>query len=137
MDINKTLFSILIMFISLNSFTQEGTLVLVQDQKLTKLMELKKEVNSVDFTSGQYTVQVFNGQYEKGIELIEELMSDEKFKDVYFSFETPYYKIRIGKFVSKIFPFIDILLFSPIPFNILIKSFLLSSVKSGILNLIT
>lgn len=102
MDINKTLFSILIMFISINSFTQEGTLVLVQDQKLTKLMELKKEVNSVDFTSGQYTVQVFNGQYEKGIELIEELMSDEKFKDVYFSFETPYYKIRIGKFVSKI-----------------------------------
>ena len=102
MDINKTLFSILIMFISLNSFTQEGTLVLVQDQKLTKLMELKKEVNSVDFTSGQYTVQVFSGQYEKGIELIEELMSDEKFKDVYFSFETPYYKIRIGKFVSKI-----------------------------------
>ena len=102
MGINKTLFSILIMFISLNSFTQEGTLVLVQDQKLTKLMELKKEVNSVDFTSGQYTVQVFNGQYEKGIELIEELMSDEKFKDVYFSFETPYYKIRIGKFVSKI-----------------------------------
>ena len=101
-DRNKTLFSILIMFISLNSFTQEGTLVLVQDQKLTKLMELKKEVNSVDFTSGQYTVQVFNGQYEKGIELIEELMSDEKFKDVYFSFETPYYKIRIGKFVSKI-----------------------------------
>ena len=102
MDINKTLFSILIMFISVNSFTQEGTLVLVQDHKLTKLMELKKEVNSVDFTSGQYTVQVFNGQYEKGIELIEELMSDEKFKDVYFSFETPYYKIRIGKFVSKI-----------------------------------
>ena len=102
MDINKTLFSILIMFISLNSFTQEGTLVLVQDQKLTKLMELKKEVNSVDFTSGQYTVQVFNGQYEKGIELVEELMSNEKFKDVYFSFETPYYKIRIGKFVSKI-----------------------------------
>ena len=102
MDINKTLFSILIMFISINSFTQEGTLVLVQDQKLTKLIELKKEVNSVDFTSGQYTVQVFNGQYEKGIELIEELMSDEKFKDVYFSFETPYYKIRIGKFVSKI-----------------------------------
>ena len=102
MDINKTLFSILIMFISVNSFTQEGTLVLVQDHKLTKLMELKKEVNSVDFTSGQYTVQVFNGQYEKGIELIEELMSDEKFNDVYFSFETPYYKIRIGKFVSKI-----------------------------------
>ena len=102
MDINKTLFSILIMFISLNSFTQEGTLVLVQDQKLTKLMELKKEVNSVDFTSGQYTVQVFNGQYEKGVKLVEELMSNEKFKDVYFSFETPYYKIRIGKFVSKI-----------------------------------
>jgi len=29
-------------------------------------------------------------------------MFEKKFEDVFFSFETPYYKIRIGKYVSKL-----------------------------------
>jgi hypothetical protein len=33
---------------------------------------------------------------------MEDLILDEKFENVYFSFETPYYKIRIGKYISKI-----------------------------------
>ena len=65
-------------------------------------MELKKIVNQEAFTSGQFTIQVYNGKYELGIELMEKLALEEEFKDVYFSFETPYYKIRIGKYVSKI-----------------------------------
>ena len=98
----KTLF---IFFISLNltnSFSQEGNIKLNQDPKLIKLMELKKEVNIETFTSGQYTIQVFNGKYDEGSELMDKLMSEKKFEDVFFSFETPYYKIRIGKYVSKL-----------------------------------
>ena len=33
---------------------------------------------------------------------MKELILENTFKDVYFSFETPYYKIRIGKYISKI-----------------------------------
>ena len=94
-----------IFFISLNltnSFSQEGNIKLNQDPKLIKLMELKKEVNIETFTSGQYTIQVFNGKYDEGSELMDKLMSEKKFEDVFFSFETPYYKIRIGKYVSKL-----------------------------------
>ena len=76
--------------------------ILNQDPKLIELMELKKEVNQEDFTSGQFTIQVYNGTYENGAELMKKLISEGKFKDVVFSFETPYYKIRIGKYVSKI-----------------------------------
>ena len=65
-------------------------------------MKLKKEVNQETFTSGQFTIQVYNGKYESGVKLMEELNSNDKFQDVLFSFETPYYKIRIGKYVSKI-----------------------------------
>jgi hypothetical protein len=65
-------------------------------------MKLKKEVNQEDFTSGQYTIQVYNGTYENGTELMKMLISENEFKDIIFSFETPYYKIRIGKYVSKI-----------------------------------
>ena len=94
-----------IFFISLNltySFGQEGSVKLSQNPKLIKLMKLKKEINIEAFTSGQYTIQVFNGKYDEGTELMDKLISEEKFEDVIFSFETPYYKIRIGKFVTKL-----------------------------------
>ena len=102
MDVKKTLFFIFLNFTITNSFSQEGKVILNQDPKLIHLMELKKIVNQETFTSGQFTIQVYNGKYELGIELMEKLTLEEKFKDVYFSFETPYYKIRIGKYVSKI-----------------------------------
>ena len=98
----KTLCLLSIFFISLYSFSQEGKIKLDQDPRLTELMKLKKEVNQETFTSGQFTIQVYNGKYESGVKLMEELNSNDKFQDVLFSFETPYYKIRIGKFVSKI-----------------------------------
>ena len=98
----KTLCLLSIFFISLNSFSQEGKIKLNQDPRLTELMKLKKEVNQETFTSGQFTIQVYNGKYESGVKLMEELNSNDKFQNVLFSFETPYYKIRIGKYVSKI-----------------------------------
>lgn len=102
MDVKKTLFFIFLNFTITNSFSQEGKVILNQDPRLIELMELKKIVNEEAFTSGQFTIQVYNGKYELGIELMEKLALEEEFKDVYFSFETPYYKIRIGKYVSKI-----------------------------------
>jgi len=94
-----------IFLINLNlsyNFSQDGNVKLNQDHKLIKLMELKKEVNTETFTSGQYTIQVFNGKYDEGSELMDKLIFEKKFEDVFFSFETPYYKIRIGKYVSKL-----------------------------------
>jgi hypothetical protein len=88
-------------FISLSS-AQEGKITIHQDNKLINLMELKKAVNKEDFTSGQFTVQIFNGTYEEGDRLMKEIILEDKFRDVYLSFETPYYKIRIGKYISKI-----------------------------------
>ena len=102
MKIIKTLCFIYTCLISLNSFSQEGKIQLNQDPKLSELIKLKKEVNEETFTSGQFTIQVYNGQYEGGVELMEKLILENRFQDVIFSFETPYYKIRIGKYVSKI-----------------------------------
>jgi hypothetical protein len=33
---------------------------------------------------------------------MDKLTGEEKHKEIFYSFETPYYKIRIGKYVSKI-----------------------------------
>tara|TARA_B100000780_G_scaffold112911_1_gene79079 strand:- start:9293 stop:9667 length:375 start_codon:yes stop_codon:yes gene_type:complete len=99
----KNIFFLTTLFLtSLSSFSQVGKIELNQDSKLTELMKLKKEVNEETFTSGQFTIQVYNGQYEGGVELMGKLILENRFQDVIFSFETPYYKIRIGKYVSKI-----------------------------------
>lgn len=98
----KFIFFLFINFFISFSYAQEGKITIHQDNKLVNLMELKKAVNKEDFTSGQFTVQIFNGTYEEGDRLMKEIILEDKFKDVYFSFETPYYKIRIGKYISKI-----------------------------------
>ena len=97
---NYTHYVILLSF--LYSFSQTGSLKIDLDPKLEKVIELKKEVNSETFTSGQFTIQIFNGKYNDGIKLMDSLTIEKKYNDLYFSFETPYYKIRIGKYVSKI-----------------------------------
>ena len=98
----KFIFFLFINFFISFSYAQEGKITIHQDNKLINLMELKKAVNKEDFTTGQFTVQIFNGTYEEGDRLMKEIILEDKFKDVYFSFETPYYKIRIGKYISKI-----------------------------------
>ena len=86
----------------LYSFSQIGSLKIDLDPKLEKVIELKKEVNLETFTSGQFTIQIFNGKYNDGIRLMDSLTTEKKYDDLFFSFETPYYKIRIGKYISKI-----------------------------------
>ena len=98
----KFIFFLFINFFIYFSYAQEGKITIHQDNKLVNLMELKKAVNKEDFTSGQFTVKIFNGTYEEGDRLMKEIILEDKFKDVYISFETPYYKIRIGKYISKI-----------------------------------
>ena len=34
--------------------------------------------------------------------LMDKLTDEEKYNEIFYSFETPYYKIRVGKYVSRI-----------------------------------
>lgn len=83
------------------SFAQKGILKITQEGKLDSLIILKNEVNKEAFTADQYTIQIFSGNYNDGNELFKELKK-KKIKQLFFSFETPHYKIRVGKYISKI-----------------------------------
>ena len=84
------------------TFAQNDSIIINQDSKLLKVLELKKIVNQEAFTSGQYTVQIFSGNFKDYQELLNLINEEKEFEEVFFSFETPYYKIRVGKYVSKI-----------------------------------
>jgi len=93
------LFSIAMIF---KTSAQNDSIIINQDSKLSKVLELKKIVNQEAFTSGQYTVQIFSGNFKDYQELLNSINEEKEFEEVFFSFETPYYKIRVGKYVSKI-----------------------------------
>ena len=93
------LFSVAMVF---KTSAQNDSIVINQDSKLLKVLELKKIVNQEAFTSGQYTVQIFSGNFKDYQELLNLINEEKEFEEVFFSFETPYYKIRVGKYVSKI-----------------------------------
>ena len=81
---------------------QNDSIIINQDSKLSKVLELKKIVNQEAYTSGQYTVQIYSGNFKDYQELLNSINEKKEFEKVFFSFETPYYKIRVGKYVSKI-----------------------------------
>ena len=93
------LFSVAVVF---KTSAQNDSIIINQDSKLLKVLELKKIVNQEAFTSGQYTVQIFSGNFKDYQELLNSINEEKEFEEVFFSFETPYYKIRVGKYVSKI-----------------------------------
>jgi len=93
------LFSVAMIF---KTSAQNDSIIINQDSKLLKVLELKKIVNQEAFTSGQYTVQIFSGNFKDYQELLNSINEEKEFEEVFFSFETPYYKIRVGKYVSKI-----------------------------------
>ena len=99
----KSIISLLLfVIICSKSFSQNDSITINQDPKLLKVMELKKIVNQEAFTSGQFTIQIFSGNYTDYKILMDELKADDKYDEIFYSFETPYYKIRLGKYVSRI-----------------------------------
>lgn len=93
---------LLFIIISFKSFSQNDSIIINQDPKLLKVLDLKKIVNQEAFTSGQYTIQIFSGNFIDYKNLMEKLRNEKIYDEIFYSFETPYYKIRLGKYVSRI-----------------------------------
>ena len=98
----STISLLLFIIISFKSFSQNDSIIINQDPKLLKVLDLKKIVNQEAFTSGQYTIQIFSGNFIDYKNLMEKLRNDKIYDEIFYSFETPYYKIRLGKYVSRI-----------------------------------
>lgn len=61
---NKLVFVLFIIMFYTKILAQNDSIVINEDSKLTKILELKKLVNQEAFTSGQYTIQIFSGNFK-------------------------------------------------------------------------
>ena len=90
--------SIALCLLSINMMAQETLVKVEQDELIKKLMTLKKEVDSEAYASQFFTIQLYYGKYEVAERII------TAFKEIYpewdadLSFETPNYKVQVGRF---------------------------------------
>ncbi|MBQ0768718.1 MAG: SPOR domain-containing protein [Bizionia sp.] len=97
--------SLLILFTLLicsYSQAQDGKLVINQDSKIEKLLELKKDINKNESDNERYRINIFSGSLE-GAE-----SARSKFRGAYsdwstaLKYETPNYKIYAGSYRSRL-----------------------------------
>ena len=99
----KNTYLILLFFlISLQSFSQNLSSKINEDEKFIKLLKLSKEANSEYFKSSFFSIQVYSGQYKQADSILEFVNEKYLNDSIFFFFETPNYKVQVGKFKSKI-----------------------------------
>ena len=66
--------------------------------KIQALVELKKEINRERFSSQYYAIQIFNGDARGAQNVFDAFKVEFPEAEIELSFETPNYKVRVGRF---------------------------------------
>ena len=99
----KNTYLILLFFlISAQIFSQNLSSKINEDEKFIKLLKLSKEANSEYFKSNFFSIQVYSGQYKQADSILKFVNEKYLNDSIFFFFETPNYKVQVGKFKSKI-----------------------------------
>lgn len=99
---NILIISLLLVIFSETSFAQSATVTVHEDAKITKLLQLKKDLEKDNKLSDGYTIQLYYG------ELNEANATIKKYKNTYVAwpasieYETPNYKVWAGNFSSRL-----------------------------------
>ena len=97
-----SVFFYLILFISSALYGQEINQSMSQDSSIIKLLKLKTDYNKKIYESSFYTIQIYYGDLKEADSILK--MFSEEFEEIKTSliFETPNYKVRVGKFKTLI-----------------------------------
>lgn len=97
--IYKWLFTIILILLSVSELMAQAVSVMIQqDSTITRLMATKKNIDTENYSSKFYTIQLFYGDNKMAEELYENLKRDFPDWEVDLSFETPNYKVQVGRF---------------------------------------
>jgi len=82
---------------------QSATVKIEQDSTITKLMATKIEIDTENYSSKFYTIQLFYGDNKRAQELFENFKQSFPDWEAELSFETPNYKVQVGRFKNYYF----------------------------------
>ncbi len=81
---------------------QNGYVAIEQDPRIEKLMKLKSELSPKIENDSYYKIQVFYGGFNEAKEIEQKVKSDFPYWPVRIDFDTPHYKVRLGKFKTRL-----------------------------------
>jgi len=95
------IFTAILSLFSLEMGAQQGSVNIQQNQKVEKLMEVKKELNENNKIGDRYVIQLFYGDNGKANEVIQEYRNTYSYPSQ-ITYEAPNYKVWIGNFRSRL-----------------------------------
>ena len=90
------------LFFSWQSFSQNFTTKINDKIEFKKLLDLSEKANSEYFSSNYFSIQVFSGVFKDADSVLNIIRNKYENDSVFFFFETPNYKVQVGKFKSKV-----------------------------------
>jgi hypothetical protein len=102
----------ILMWISLLSILSKAQNVSIkQDNKIEKLLNEKRKINSSITINDGYKIQIFNGSSEESKKKLVAFKKENKTVDATIVFSTPNYKVLVGNYKTRIEAEHDLLLF--------------------------
>ena len=77
---------------------QTATVKIEQDSTIAKLMAIKIELDSKNYASNFYTIQLYYGDNKRAQELHDDFKNKFPDWEIDLSFETPNYKVQVGRY---------------------------------------
>ena len=88
-----------ILFGCLNAYAQTGNVEIIQSVDIEKVIEIKKEINK---NISMLRIQIYNGNREDA-QVIKEKFEKHKIDSIVdIVYETPNYKIWVGRYISQL-----------------------------------
>jgi hypothetical protein len=85
-----------------NISAQQGTVVINQDSEISELLELKKQVNKSGKSINLLTIQIYSGNRSGAENAKTKFLSKYGGFTIDLSYETPFYRVRAGRFKSRL-----------------------------------
>ena len=95
---NPILYTLIIISAFSKVSSQEIYFPLEEDSIVKKLILQKKEIDSKEYESNYYTIQLYYGNYLVAKEILDEFKTNYPEWKASMIFETPNYKVQVGDF---------------------------------------
>ena len=88
--------------VSEKTFAQSASVTINEDEKITRLLELKKELEKENKLADGFTIQIHNGELNKSNEVLRKYRNKHGAWPASIEYETPNYKVWVGNFSSRL-----------------------------------
>ncbi|WP_304141916.1 MULTISPECIES: SPOR domain-containing protein [Mesoflavibacter] len=96
------LLTTVIILFSNEIFAQNGNITVNEDDKLTKVIEIKKDLNKENTDFNKYKIQIFSGSLAAAEKEKSKFINSYEKWSSELVYETPNYKVWIGRFRSRL-----------------------------------